>query len=72
MPSAITVATPTPATLISQTITKKRFKRTFTIPEKVYTSNINGSTEYFTESSPLPEIDSFVQPTNPNEEVLEF
>ncbi|MBP7742079.1 MAG: PBP1A family penicillin-binding protein [Aliarcobacter sp.] len=46
--------------------------RTFTIPEKVYTSNINGSTEYFTESSPLPEIDSFVQPTNPNEEVLEF
>ena len=46
--------------------------RTFTIPEKVYTSNINGSTEYFTDSSPLPEIDSFVQPTNPNEEVLEF
>lgn len=33
MPSAITVAMPTPATLISQTITKKRFKRTFTIPE---------------------------------------
>ena len=33
MASAITVATPTPATLISQTITKKRFKRTFTIPE---------------------------------------
>lgn len=46
--------------------------RTFTIPDKVYTSNINGTTEYFTDTSPLPEVDSFVLPTNPNEEVLEF
>jgi penicillin-binding protein 1A len=46
--------------------------RTFTMPDKVYTSNINGTTEYFTDTSPLPEVDSFVLPTNPNEEVLEF
>jgi penicillin-binding protein 1A len=46
--------------------------RSFTMPENVYTSNINGITEYFTDKSPLPEVDAFVQPTNPNEEVLEF
>ncbi|MBP7226234.1 MAG: PBP1A family penicillin-binding protein [Aliarcobacter sp.] len=47
--------------------------RTFNIPNNVYTSNINGTTEYFTEKSPLPELDTFVQPMNASgEEVLEF
>ena len=44
--------------------------RNFIIPNNVYSSNINGITEYFTDISPLPEIDTFVQPANPNE--LEF
>ena len=44
--------------------------RNFTIPNNVYSSNINGTTEYFTDISPLPEVDTFVQPANPNE--LEF
>ena len=42
------------------------------MPENVYTTNINGITEYFTDKSPLPEVEAFVQPSNPNEEVLEF
>jgi penicillin-binding protein 1A len=46
--------------------------RTFTMPQNVYTSNINGKTELFTDKSPLPEIDNLVQPSNPGEEVLEF
>ena len=46
--------------------------RTFTIPQNVYTSNINGRIEFYTEKSPLPEIDIQTQPINPNEEVLEF
>ncbi|MDY0051572.1 MAG: PBP1A family penicillin-binding protein [Aliarcobacter sp.] len=46
--------------------------RTFTMPQNVYTSNINGHIELFTDKSPLPEIDIQVQPTNPGEEVLEF
>ena len=46
--------------------------RTFNTPNNVYTSNINGTTEYFTDISPLPEVDSYIQAMNPNEEVLEF
>ena len=46
--------------------------RSFIMPENVYTTNINGITEYFTDKSPLPEVEAFVQPSNPNEEVLEF
>ena len=46
--------------------------RTFTMPQNVYTSNINGKTELFTDKSPLPEIDILVQPSSPGEEVLEF
>lgn len=48
--------------------------RTFIKPENVYTTNINGKEELYTEKSPLPEIDTQIiqQPINPNEEVLEF
>lgn len=46
--------------------------REFKKPDNVYTSNINGKIEYFTDTSPLPEIDTFVQPTNSNNELLEF
>ena len=46
--------------------------RTFSMPQNVYTSNINGKNEFFTDTSPLPESEFLVQPTNPNEEILEF
>lgn len=46
--------------------------RTFSMPQNVYTSNINGKNEFFTDISPLPESEFLVQPTNPNEEILEF
>ena len=46
--------------------------RTFTMPQNVYTSNINGKTELFTDKSPLPEIEDQLQTTSPGEEVLEF
>ena len=46
--------------------------RNFTIPNNIYTSNINGTTEYFTDKSPLPEIDVFSQSVNSNEDALEF
>ncbi len=46
--------------------------RTFTKPSKVFVSNINGKTEYYTEKSPLPEIEIEIVPENPSEEVMEF
>lgn len=48
--------------------------RTFTKPQNVYTSIINGREEYYTDISPLPEIDTqYQQMTNSSgEEVLEF
>ena len=48
--------------------------RTFTKPQNVYTSIINGREEYYTDMSPLPEIDTqYQQMTNSSgEEVLEF
>ncbi|MDX9901398.1 MAG: PBP1A family penicillin-binding protein [Aliarcobacter sp.] len=46
--------------------------RNFTMPENVYTANINGRTELYTDTSPLPEVVYQSQPQNPGEEVLEF
>ena len=46
--------------------------RNFTMPENVYTANINGRTEFYTDTSPLPEVVYQSQPQNPGEEVLEF
>jgi len=46
--------------------------RNFIKPAKVYSSKINGKVEYYTEISPLPEIEIEIQPENPDEEVIEF
>lgn len=46
--------------------------RTFVKPSKVYSSKINGKTEYYTDVSPLPEIEIVIPPENPGEEVMEF
>ncbi|PUE63509.1 transglycosylase domain-containing protein [Arcobacter caeni] len=46
--------------------------RNFTMPENVYTANINGRSELYTDTSPLPEVVYQAQPQNPGEEVLEF
>lgn len=46
--------------------------RSFTMPENVYTANINGRSELYTDTSPLPEVVYQSQPQNPGEEVLEF
>uniref|UniRef100_UPI0040478BC6 transglycosylase domain-containing protein n=1 Tax=Aliarcobacter sp. TaxID=2321116 RepID=UPI0040478BC6 len=46
--------------------------RFFSMPENVYTTNINGKDELYTETSPLPEINIQSQPINPNQEILEF
>jgi len=47
-------------------------QRTFSKPSKVYSSKVNGKTEYYTDISPLPEIEIEIPPENPNEEVMEF
>ena len=46
--------------------------RNFNIPANVYTSNVNGGKEFYTDTSPLPEILIQSQPQNKNEESLEF
>ncbi|MGD9625407.1 MAG: transglycosylase domain-containing protein [Arcobacter sp.] len=48
--------------------------RNFIKPDNVYSTTINGKEEFYTDISPIPEIDSLIQqqPLNPNEEVLEF
>ena len=46
--------------------------RSFTIPSNVYTANVNGGKEFYTDMSPLPEIQIQSQPQNKNEESLEF
>lgn len=46
--------------------------RNFSMPQNIFTSNINGKSEFFTDISPLPESEFLVQPTNSSEEVLEF
>jgi len=47
-------------------------QRTFTKPAKVYTSKINGKTEYYTQTSPLPEIEVVIPNENPDGEIIEF
>jgi penicillin-binding protein 1A len=46
--------------------------RTFIKPSSVYSSKINGKIEYYTETSPLPDIEIEMPPENPGEEVMEF
>jgi penicillin-binding protein 1A len=46
--------------------------RTFVKPTKVFSSKINGKVEYYTDTSPLPEIEIEIPPENPGEEVIEF
>ena len=46
--------------------------RNFNIPANVYTANVNGGKEFYTDTSPLPEIQIQSQPQNKNEESLEF
>lgn len=46
--------------------------RNFIKPQNVFDTVINGKTEYYTEKSPLPEIELEILPENPNEEVMEF
>lgn len=47
-------------------------QRDFVKPEKVFESRINGKTEYYTEASPLPDIEIEIKPENPEEEAMEF
>ncbi len=47
-------------------------ERKFKKPENVKSSIIHGKKEYYTETSPLPEIQIPIAPVNPNEEVIEF
>jgi len=46
--------------------------RTFTMPQNVYTSNINGKDEFYTDMSPIPEIEIQAQPENQNGESMDF
>ncbi len=47
-------------------------KRNFAKPENVYESKINGKVEYYTNTSPLPEIKVNIPNGNLGEEVIEF
>ncbi len=47
-------------------------KRQFTIPRNIKTSIINGKKEYYTDISPLPEIDIPIVEDNTNEKTIEF
>jgi len=47
-------------------------QRTFIKPTNVYSSKVNGKTEFYTDISPLPEIEIEIAPENPNEEAMEF
>ena len=47
-------------------------KRTFTKPNGVKTSIINGKKEYYTDQSPLPEFDSIPTTNNPQEQSIQF
>ena len=44
--------------------------RKFIKPEKVYSSKVNGKIEYYTKTSPLPEIE--ISSGNSNQEAIEF
>ena len=46
--------------------------RTFTMPQNVYTTTINGKEEFYTDMSPIPDEEIQVQPENKNGEVMEF
>ena len=46
--------------------------RNFTMPQNVYTSNINGRSEFYTDMSPIPDEEIQVQPETKNGEVMEF
>lgn len=47
-------------------------KRNFVKPQNVFESKINGKIEYYTETSPLPEIKMNIPNENLGEEVMEF
>lgn len=46
--------------------------RNFSIPQNVYTAKINGKDEFYTDMSPIPEIEFQTQPDNQNGESMEF
>ena len=46
--------------------------RNFTMPQNVYTTNINGKEEFYTDMSPIPDEVIQVQPESKNGEVMEF
>ncbi len=46
--------------------------RKFIIPSNIKTSKINGKKEYYTDISPLPEIEIHIESENPDEETIEF
>ncbi len=46
--------------------------RNFTMPQNVYTTNLNGKDEFYTDMSPIPEIEIQAQPGNQNSESMEF
>ncbi|QKF68150.1 penicillin-binding protein 1A [Arcobacter venerupis] len=46
--------------------------RTFVMPSNVYTSNINGRDELYTDMSPLPDVEFQAEPQNSGQEVLDF
>ncbi|UTJ06055.1 transglycosylase domain-containing protein [Arcobacter roscoffensis] len=46
--------------------------RRFEKPANVYQSKINGKLEYYTDKSPLPEIEVNIIPEDPQQEVIEF
>ncbi|MFA9373329.1 MAG: transglycosylase domain-containing protein [Poseidonibacter sp.] len=47
-------------------------KREFTKPANVYESKINGRTEYYTETSPLPQVKIEIPSENSKEQIMEF
>ena len=47
-------------------------ERNFKVPNNIKTSIINGKKEYYTDISPLPEIEIPMTPENPDEDVIEF
>ncbi len=46
--------------------------RNFSIPQNVYTVDVNGKNEYYTDTSPLPEVQIQSQPLDKNQESMEF
>ncbi len=46
--------------------------RNFTMPQNVYTTNLNGKDEFYTDMSPISEIEIQAQPGNQNSESMEF